>query len=662
MKQKYLLLILLVFSTSLFAQQKNSMVENPADFSQKAIDNGDIIVKKDIIGASANRNPEDAVFTEDFANGLDGNNELGLPWITGGPNADLWRHDFDGPLDQWSVETGTNIPLESTTASNGFMLYTPAEYNEPIFNETGTYETLTGWIESPSMDLSDLNSVLVDFEIYFRYCCFSPSVIHLGVSIDGGTTWSNFPAYNYGQYIEIAKVFSGTLNVTADISSVAANESDVKIRFSYNDPPQDSYGFYFLGVDDVAVYENPFANNLAVLQVMNGDVDNLWELKNYPLEQTSEILLGAVYGNYGSATQTGAEITWDIMSGNDVLHSSTVEIGEVPTTRLDADGFVVQNIDTAWINSGFTLETLGNYTIRTTITANEEEEFVDNALLEKELKVTLAIMSHDDLENIDIQIGPRDADEGEGFLFEEIGFGTRFFVFNPGSEAWGLEVVFGENTSDGMEIFIEFYEVPDLENDINVPGFENMPTEFPLTEAEYVLSGEDIGVPVFIPFFEPVELEVGKTYLAAVRQFEGDEELWVMGTDATDTDNSSYVRERAGSGDYFWFSRATELAVRLGFSETTAINEAAKHDLGLVVAPNPASDYTNVSYELKEAKKVSYKLYDVNGRTIFSEELGSQPNGVHKMSINTSSLDAGVYYLIMTVGDSTVSEKMVISK
>ena len=122
--------------------------------------------------------------------------------------------------------------------------------------------------------------VKFDFEIYFRYCCYSPSPVHIGVSIDGGTTWSNFPAYNQGQFIEIAKAFSGTLMVTADISSAAANQSDVKIRFSYNDPAEDSYGFYFIGVDDVAVYENPFANNLAVLQVMNGDVDNLWEIKN----------------------------------------------------------------------------------------------------------------------------------------------------------------------------------------------------------------------------------------------------------------------------------------------------------------------------------------------------------------------------------------------
>jgi len=660
MTKIYLIAFMLILAGSVFAQQKNKL-ENPNAVSEKTVT---FNVKKSPSLSSLNKNPDDVVFTEDFANGLDGNNELGLPWTTAGPNADLWRHDFIGPVDQWSVDVGTDIPLESTTADNGFMLFAPADHNEPIWNETQTWETITGWMQSPSMDLSDLNSVLVDFEIYYRYCCYSPSPIHIGVSIDGGSTWTNFRAYNYSQYIEIAKEFSGTLQVTADLSSVAANQNDVIIRFSYNDPPSTigdpSYGFYFVGIDDVAVYENPNANNLAVLQVMNGNVDSLWELKNYPLEQSAEIYLGAVYGNYGSVLQTGVNITWDIMSGENILHTSSVDLGDVPTSRLDENGTTVQNIDTAWINSGFSINAIGSYTIKTTITANEEEEVIDNAVLDRYIRVTTDLMSHDDLNLLDKQIGPRDA-AGETFLFEEIGFGTRFFVYNPGSMAYGVQVVFGDNSTLGMEAFIEFYEVPDTVNGINVPGFENMPTEFSLTEAFHDVSADDFGVPVFILFDEPIELEVGKTYLASVRQFEGDEELWVMGTNATDTDNSSYVREKSGGGDYVWFSRATELSVRLGFSETTAVNEITKQDLKLSVAPNPASEFTNVSYELKENKKVSYKMYDANGRIIISEGLGTQTSGEQHININTSNYKSGIYYIILTIGESIVSEKIVIA-
>lgn len=658
MKKFYVIASMFCIAGNAFAQQK-SIQERPDGVSEQSSISK---VNHSPSLSSINKSPDDVVFTEDFANGFDGNNELGQPWIAAGPNADLWRHDFEGSQDGFSEATGTNIPLESTTADNGFMLFAAAEYNEPIFNETGSYETLSGWIESPSMDLSDLNSVLVDFEIYYRYCCFSPSPINIGVSIDGGASWINFRAYNYSQFIEIAKEFSGTLQVTADISSVAANQSDVMIRFSYNDPPEDSYGFYFVGVDDVSVYENPNANNLAVLQVMNGDVDSLWELKNYPLEQSAEIYLGAVYGNYGSELQTGVTVTWDIMSGEGVLSTTSVDLGDVPTTRFDENGTLVQNIDTAWVNSGYTINSIGDYTIRTTINSNEDEEVIENAVLNKTIKVTPDLMSHDDLDLIDTEIGPRHADVGDNFLFEEIGFGTRYFVYNPGSTAYGVQVIFGDSTTPGMEAYIEFYEVPDPVNGINVPEFDNMPTDVALTEAFYVINEEDFNVPVFIPFDDPIELEVGKTYLASVRQFEGDQELWVKGTDATDTDNSSYVREKSGSGDYFWFSRAAELSVRLGFSETTAINEIAKQDLNIAIAPNPATDYTVITYTLKENETVDYKVYDLNGRVIFSKNMGIQPSGNQHININTINYESGVYYLIMSVGESTVSEKIVISR
>ena len=658
MRRMYVLASMLLFMGSVFAQQKNSNLENPKSFPDKANDSGIKNAKEAPNGSTANRAPEDIIFTEDFANGLDGNNELGEPWSVGGADGSLWQHDFDGSNGKFA---GTSGPIESETAENGFMIIDCDLYNTGPNNET-IQEDVNGWVQTPELDMTDLGSVLVDYSSYFRYCCWPGTPVFIGVSIDDGVTWTNFKPWGYGQFIEQANNNSGTLNVTTDISSVAANQSSVLIRFAYMASETDQasgYSHYYFQVDDVVVYENPNANNLAVLQVMNGDVDNLWEIKNTPLEQNSPLLLGAVYGNYGSATQTGVSITWDVMLGDDVLHTNTVDIGEVTTTRLDGTGSEVQNIDTAWVESGYTLPGTGNYTIRTTITGNEEEEVPESSVWDKDIKITIAVMSHDDLNLLDLQVGPAETDE-DSLVFQEVGFGTQYFVFNPGSMAYGVQVVFGGNTTPGTEAVIEFYEVdPDL--GLNATG-DNMPTDVPLTENEFIVTEADTGINIFIPFLDPIALEVGKNYFAAVRQYEGEEELWVRATEDTDTDNSSYVRSRGGTEPMVWFSRPDELAVRLGFSETTEINEVAKLDLNLFVAPNPANDYTTVSYELKEANNVSYKLYDVNGRTIVSEELGSQASGVYKINVNTSSYDTGVYYLIMTVGDSTVTEKIVITK
>ena len=453
--------------------------------------------------------------------------------------------------------------------------------------------------------------------------------------------------------------------VTADISSVAANQSNVKIRFSYNDPPSDfpepNYGYYYLGVDDGAVYENPYANNLAVLQVMNGDVLNLYEFKNYPLEQSDNILVGAVYANYGSLLQTGVEITWDILSGVDIIHTSVESLGDVPTSREDATGTIVQNIDTAWFETGFTIEELGTYTIRATLTGNEEEEMPENAILEREITVTPDVMSHDDVNLLNGSLGPRDGDDGAGFLFEEVGFGTLFFVVNPGSQAYGVQAVFAELTTPGTLAAIEFYEVPDTDDGINSGG-DNMPSDVPLDENEFEVTEDIMGQSVFIPFLEPVDLEVGKIYMAVIRQFEGDEALYVQGTNDTDTDNSSFLREKGGGGDYVWFSRPIELAVRLGFSETVSINDISKLDIGLTVAPNPFDNFTNVSYSLEESEKVSFKMFDVQGRLVLENNFGNQSSGPHNIKIDGNDLESGIYYLNILVGNSNLTEVLVISK
>lgn len=664
MKHLYLMICFSIFVGNSYAQ-KNLNTNIPASVHSSHFEKNTRLQNLGLGHEEPTKGIEEAVFTEDFANGLDGNNELNAAWIAAGPNADLWRHDFEGAQDQWSVETGTNIPLESTTASNGFMLFTPGEYNQPLFEEQGIWESVSGWIQSPEMDLSELNSVLVDYQIYYRYCCYSPSPIKIGVSVDGGDNWTNFNAYGYSQFIEIAKNFSGTLPVTTDISSVAANQSSVIIRFSYNDPiwpeADPNFGFYFLGVDDVSVYENPYSNNLKILQVMNGDVDNLWEFKNFPLEQSADLYLGAVYGNFGSSNQTDVSIYWEVMDGNEIIHTSSINLGDVTTTKEDPSGAIVQNIDTAWINTGYTIGDVGNFTIRASIQANEEDQDPENNQVDRFIKVTEDVMSHDDLDDLDIQIGPRKAGEDDGFLYEETGFGTRFFVVNPGSMAYGFQVVFGDSTTIGAEAYIEFYEVDETVG-INNATSDNMPGDFAIEENEFVIEASDMGIPVFIAFDEPVELEVGKTYFASVRQFEGDEEIWVMGTDNTDTDNSSYVREKSGSGVYAWFSRATELAVRLGFDFDVAVNEIAKDELVFSLVPNPTSDRATLSYQLTESQMVSYAIYDANGRLIDNQKLGMQNLGVNQINLELSGFEVGIYYVILSVGETVVSEKVIVAQ
>ena len=147
-----------------------------------------------------------------------------------------------------------------------------------------------------------------------------------------------------------------------------------------------------------------------------------------------------------------------------------------------------------------------------------------------------------------------------------------------------------------------------------------------------------------------------------VLQFEGEDELFVRATQNSDTDNSSYIREVSGGGDYVWFSRPDENAVRLALAMPDGVDEIASVKSSLTVSPNPFNESTVIKYTLDNSSTISYRLYDINGRLVNEEKIGNQNAGNHQIEINGSSLDAGVYYFTLRVGNSAVTEKLIVTK
>ncbi|MFT3884990.1 MAG: hypothetical protein QM724_06025 [Flavobacteriales bacterium] len=59
----------------------------------------------------------EVIFSEDFANGLDGNNGVG-PWTTSELNGNLWKQTFTGPHGTYS---DTTEKIHSDTYLNGWI-------------------------------------------------------------------------------------------------------------------------------------------------------------------------------------------------------------------------------------------------------------------------------------------------------------------------------------------------------------------------------------------------------------------------------------------------------------------------------------------------------------------------------------------------------------
>jgi hypothetical protein len=65
--------------------------------------------------------------------------------------------------------------------------------------------------------------------------------------------------------------------------------------------------------------------------------------------------------------------------------------------------------------------------------------------------------------------------------------------------------------------------------------------------------------------------------------------------------------------------------------------------------PNPVRDVLNISYMNENAGNLSLVVYDLSGRVLITDQLGHQPKGMVKTTVNLTGLSRGTY--IVKVGN-----------
>lgn len=94
----------------------------------------------------------------------------------------------------------------------------------------------------------------------------------------------------------------------------------------------------------------------------------------------------------------------------------------------------------------------------------------------------------------------------------------------------------------------------------------------------------------------------------------------------------------------------------------TGVNEYSSGGLSLLGAyPNPANDFTNVSYRIDVSTDVSVEVFDLTGRVLesFSEKLLA---GTHTMKISSKDFSSGNYYYTIKAGAVKLTSKFVVVK
>ncbi|MFO0387223.1 MAG: hypothetical protein ACK505_10615 [Flavobacteriales bacterium] len=582
-----------------------------------------------------------AFFVEDFSNGLAGSNGVG-PMSTedSGGNTIWMMANANSPGGEFS----TNIAaLASPTAANGWVVFDCDLFNTPVSNGV---ENVSGSLSTPELDCSGLGSVIVEYYQYFRYCCFPSSPLTLEVSTDGGSTWTVYPAQ--GSFFPSANTLSANpLYTTVDISCAAAGQSNVIIRWGYNMGAAAGYSHYFWGIDDIAIYENPAVNDLEMVQAVNGDVLLDWEYRVIPFEQRVSaadggILAGAIFRNNGSADQANTTVTFEILDANDNVLSTTVSDPFLMQSFANTPECPSYLLDSLYIPTEFEPSAPGTYTLRATIDSDATDEDPDNNVITRTIVYTQCEYGHEDEANLNVEIRPRPADDPTT-EFDPTGYGSFFTFPNTGSTAHGVTCVFGQNTDVGAEFSTVLF---------NTNGNLNDSGEIVASEEYQVTQGQLSDEYEYFPFDGPYEIDNTEVYFAGIlNETQSPLELTIAAEANSDSDNSTGIFERAGSGDYVWFGAQTwSPALRLILCELVNVDEINDELLtSFIISPNPAVDVARISYTLTSSAPVAYEVRDMQGRLVEFSNLGRMQPGANTLTLHVSNYAAGNYTVGLVV-------------
>ncbi|MCU0319483.1 MAG: T9SS type A sorting domain-containing protein [Flavobacteriales bacterium] len=513
----------------------------------------------------------DVVFSEDFANGFDGNNGFGS-WEATGPNAAMWRFTTTGPIGAFSAASQI---INSPTVGNGFMILNGDSANTNFNVDPPVIVAApVSWdaaLESPVLDLSATPFVEIVFTHRFRWCCAAASPHALQISTDGGTTWPISYAING---VFNANDDNNSAQIRQNISNdIAGNAGSVKFRFQHN--PNASH--YHWQIDDVQIVEL-FPNNLTmndgyVTQTGAGE-----EYGRMPYPQLQEtILMGGTITNSGSEAQTNVVINVSVTNsaGTEVMSASRT-IATLASGATDA-------LEEAIAVPADLPDDV--YTATFTVSADaEDNDGSDNTFL-RVFEINQDIYGADGIGNhppgyeILSSIGTNSfTDAADGLVV------MNYYEIDESVDVYGIEFLSTANTQVGGYVTVSILDTADV--------FGNIVTNPIVESVAYDLTTDDVAAGrVRVLFDSPVTLSPD-AYYAAVTLFSNQNAGRIRILDDATVPQPNAMTLIYIPGDQV-FTNGNGTSIRMLLSNTVAVNENDALE-GVTMFPNPTNGVVNV--------------------------------------------------------------------
>jgi hypothetical protein len=534
----------------------------------------------------------------------------------------VWQNDFSTAsqwttvlnnltIDAWVIGTSAPSgpyaidPIASTTASNGYALFDSDLLCSGDQNADVRITT--------PIDLSANPSVKLEFESFYRNFQGNCYVI---ASTDG-TNWTEFEVHSS---VPVNGLTANPEVVQVNLSSVIGGSATAYIGFRYIGGCD-----YAWMVDDVklATLDD---YDLAIAGAYWGST-GFWGARlpyyQIPLAQLAPIDVAGIVTNNGALDQ------------NDVMFTAALASeGWSGSSALEA--VLAGATDTISLTAALTPPPI----VATHVINMSVSSSVTDALPANNVILNAASIS------VNNYIYARDKGTATSGTYNQgMGFeaGNIFDIYFAANLS-GIDAYIGATAVVGAEVYAKLYSIDATTGDFI----------FVDESATYTLTAANLGQKITLALGAgAAPLSAGESYLVVLGSLgdNGATNDLVISTAGVSEDQTSFYYDWT---DQLWYYTTSTPMVRMNFDPSVGINEV-ENNLGLRVFPNPANEVINIS--LNKDVSATITLLDISGKVVRTQAL----NGI-STSINTASLNSGVYFVTINDGTSVSTQKVVIKK
>jgi hypothetical protein len=576
---------------------------------------------------------EEVLWTEDFAEGIPAtwtntNYDSGLNLTDA-----MWEYrGVSSTPDNTLGSIGNCInpgsmggdPILSPSADNGFLIF-DSNYWDATEGDCGTFGT--GMSAAPhnaslttaSFDFSETPYLAVEFSQFLKNF---DSISKIQVSVGGGEFLDVF----INQFTGTNATSPRDMRVRKNISAFAGNQSNVKIRFTFEGT------YYFWMIDDIQIVSLE-QNNLAISSPLHGalDIQGPTDFEDYlgmqyfkyPNTSEVELVLSARAENRGGDPQSGVSLVTTLSQGGSELNSTSSGVETVLPEGV-----------TAFVASSMILPAdIGTYDLEYSLIQDQEDESPEDNEISKKIEVTESTLARDE--------GVADSFYIPAAAFDETPYevGAVYVRSEAGSQLHSISAGVSSSTLTGSHCYATLYGFS-IEEGVALDPIATSALQ--VVQFFHLNNFGDEQMMVF-DFDPPIELVQDSSYLAVVGTINTPSEvIFSMSGEAQALTTWARFNDSGGVPNVTYLSRIP--MVRMNFDQITNVEYGIDNpDIITAIYPNPATDIATLEYELSQRSELRVGLCDIQGKYLEDLYFGEGKSGRNQLMINVSSLPSGVY-------------------